>query len=91
MRQVLLGDQVRDAREHGRSEERVRDAGNGRERDDRERAADERQCDEDSDAHDVRSDDQPLAREPVDEWSSSESDDHRWQEGDDEEGAHPPR
>ena len=91
MRELLLVDEVRDAREHRRAEERVRDAGNGRERDDRERAADERQRDEDAEPDEVGGDDQPLAREPVDERPGGEADDHRRQERDDEERAHPPR
>ena len=90
MGQVAFGDEIRNACEHGRAEERVGDPRNGGESDHPERAADERQCGEDAEPDRSAEIDQALAREPVDERPGREPNDDRRQEGDDEERADPP-
>jgi hypothetical protein len=91
VRELVFGNEVRHAREHGRPEERVGDPRDRGERDDRHRAVQEHERDEDGQANQVGVDDQPLARQAIDQRPESETDHDRWQERDDEEQAHPPR
>jgi len=73
VRELVFGDEVRHAREHGGPEERVGDASDRGERDDRHRGIHEHESDEDHEPDQVGVDDQPFAREAVDEWSEDES------------------
>ncbi len=77
LRQVVVGDEVRHAREQGRPEERVADACDEGEPDDRAGGVGERQGGEDPEPEHVRADEQELAREPVDERAAEEAHERR--------------
>jgi len=83
------GDEIRQAGVHGGAEDRVAEAADRRQSDDRRRRVHERKRHEHERAAEIRRDHQPPPLEPVEQWADDEADHDRRQKDGDEERADP--